>query len=482
MKHGCTFFKLVLAFFLIVGGKEAICQQVSIMKIEPNPACNGGMITITGANLDSVENVKVGNNDLSVGGGQATYDPNTGTITVTLPSNLNNVDVNIVVEDTDGGAGTATAPLRINDIPNPTFSDNEFPDMVCVGEVGLFSINDISGLGGDFYHWNFGIGNTIIVDGNPISGGNPVSPDFSYTSAGEYPISVWVIDDGCSSDTLKDTITVHPSPVARFESSPSIICTGVDVTFNAQSVPGNNIEYIWRVGNGTSNTTQLPSYTRSFSNAGERPVYLTVRNTETDCEGYDTITIDISRQLDASIVFQNGTDENVCDGEPVTMEAKPDGQSYLWSTGDNSQSISIIPTEDQSYTVTVSGNCMDDSVASVNIDVHPLPEVSLGSDTTICEDEVLTLTANANSGTSPYSYIWTTGSAGSNNSIEVSPTGGTSYGVKVLDAQGCTDSTGKKVEIVSGSELTLIVDGDTVGGELVQVYSDIGHRNSHNRW
>lgn len=80
----------------------------------------------------------------------------------------------------------------------------------------------------------------------------------SYASPGSYPISLSIVDNGCTSETFIDSVNVYPQPVAAF--TPSVIqgCAPLAVTFTNQSTaPGSTLtKYDWSFGS----TQQEPSY------------------------------------------------------------------------------------------------------------------------------------------------------------------------------------------------------------------------------
>jgi hypothetical protein len=69
-------------------------------------------------------------------------------------------------------------------------------------------------------------------------------------------------------------------------------------------------------------------------------------------------------------------DTTVCAGSPVVLTASA-GDAYLWSTGESSQSITVNPTVETTYTVTVTYPGGSTSSASAIVHVNPLPVVSL---------------------------------------------------------------------------------------------------------
>ncbi len=55
-----------------------------------------------------------------------------------------------------------------------------------------------------------------------------------------------------------------------------------------------------------------------------------------------------------SITANAGEDQSICEGESATLTASG-SQSYVWNTGEATQTISVQPTETTTYTVTGNG-------------------------------------------------------------------------------------------------------------------------------
>jgi hypothetical protein len=106
--------------------------------------------------------------------------------------------------------------------------------------------------------------------------------------------------------------------------------------------------------------------------------------------------------------------------------------SWLWSTGDTTQSITI--TTSGTYTVyaTDINGCTGTSAATIVI-VNPLPVpvITVGGGTFFCQGDSVSLTADTVS-----AYSWSTGST--SQSIWVNSTG--NYSVTVTDSNGCSAS------------------------------------------
>ncbi len=94
-----------------------------------------------------------------------------------------------------------------------------------------------------------------------------------------------------------------------------------------------------------------------------------------------------------------GNDTALCSGDTLPLSA-PDGSSYVWSTGQTTQSISI--NADGQYWVLVN-NVVCTYSDTINIEMVKL-EVNLGNDTTICQERTISL----NGGTTTR-WLWSTG-------------------------------------------------------------------------
>lgn len=88
-----------------------------------------------------------------------------------------------------------------------------------------------------------------------------------------------------------------------------------------------------------------------------------------------------------------GDDITICQGDSVVLTANVEGGSapytYLWNTMETTSSITVIPQETTTYTVTVAddnGNFIFDEIQIV---VIPFDRISLGNDTTVCAEHSL---------------------------------------------------------------------------------------------
>jgi hypothetical protein len=126
-------------------------------------------------------------------------------------------------------------------------------------------------------------------------------------------------------------------------------------------------------------------------------------------------------------VASAGSDVTIEAGQSTTLSASG-GDTYVWSTGEITASINVIPATTTIYEVKVTKNGCE-SKASVKVTVNSAPSIPVvnadaGTDITICKGSSAVLTASGGS-----SYIWSKGER--TKSIMVSPDVTTTYAVTV---------------------------------------------------
>jgi hypothetical protein len=146
----------------------------------------------------------------------------------------------------------------------------------------------------------------------------------------------------------------------------------------------------------------------------------------------------------------------LCPGGTVTLTA-PSGFTYLWSSGQTIQSITVSTSGNYSVRVTNSSRCSATSAATtVTINVAPtVPIITATGSTTFCQGGSVTLTSSTAA-----SYLWSTGAT--TQSITVN-TGGV-YFVKVFNAGGCSaTSTNQTVTVNSPLAPTVVISSNAPG-------------------
>lgn len=174
------------------------------------------------------------------------------------------------------------------------------------------------------------------------------NPTVTPTASGSYVLTI-VDAGGC---TVRDTVEVTVGAVAgNFLGNDTTLCSGGSVTLTAVA----GVSYAWSTGATTQSITATPgTYSVTVQDAG-------------GCASTDSIVI-----AQASQAVISG-DSNLCVGSLGILTASPSGASYAWSTGDTTQSVTIVAAG--VYTVTVTqGSCT--STATYNVAAIPTPVAS----------------------------------------------------------------------------------------------------------
>ena len=131
------------------------------------------------------------------------------------------------------------------------------------------------------------------------------------------------------------------------------------------------------------------------------------------------------------------------------------GNTFAWSGGQTSQTITVTPEETTTYTCVVTNGYNCSSTAIKTVTVNPLPIVNITGDLNICVGESTTLIASA---PGAVNYVWSGGISRTGASINVSPIATTSYTVTATDNNGCTAS--KSVTVVVNQLPNIRIDGN----------------------
>lgn len=245
------------------------------------------------------------------------------------------------------------------------------------------------------------------------------------TQAGDYSLTV-TNQSGCSAVSEVKSIQAYPGPdkPVILSDGGSVICKGDTLVLSTDSYEG----YIWN----TADETQSINVIMSGS-------YSVTVNNEFGCEAVsDEFLVEV---LPVPELIFSPSDYAICEGDSVLLMAPMDA-SYLWSTGETTQSIVIREAGVYSVIVTFSTGCYSES-NGVNITVNPLPEIDLGDDIVLVSGASATLDA----GPGFISYDWSTGET--TQTIIVSTMN--EHCVTVTDQFGCTASDCVTVTITTSS-------------------------------
>ncbi len=222
-------------------------------------------------------------------------------------------------------------------------------------------------------------------------------------------------------------------------------CFGDSTHFTAPAgVTGLNSS-LWNFGDaasGAQNTSTLLNPSHLFSSSGNFNVQLILNYTNGTS---DTMTNNVT--VNAYPIVNLGNDTLICNAQPLTLDAQNSGLSYSWSSGANTQTISVNTTGTYAVTVT-SGICY--SIDSIDVTFALGGSLNLGNDTTLCNGSSLTLNA-ANAGSA---YLWSTGAT--TQTVTVTQTG--TYLVQVTNICG---TLADSIHILEASSPQISLGNDT---------------------
>lgn len=238
---------------------------------------------------------------------------------------------------------------------------------------------------------------------------------------------------GCIAAAMLGSVDVpcDPTLTGNIDATSISPIDGDTVTLTAQPMGGvQPYSYLWSTGATTTSidVTTSGTYTVVVSDAAGCPT--------TQFE----IQLTFEPVCDLAVTISQTTQVINLD-DSATLTANPTGGnapfSYLWSTGETTQSITVSPTADTTYTVTVSGSAGCDPVmAQGTVEVAcpggPLIVTQITqSQDPVVEGDTVTLSVSAMGGSGSPTYLWSTGETTS--SITENAVLGTTYSVTVSD-------------------------------------------------
>lgn len=238
--------------------------------------------------------------------------------------------------------------------------------------------------------------------------------------------------------TLSDTIDVSfiNSSIFNFDfGNDTLLCLGANLLLDATTL---NASYLWQ--DLSTQSTFL------VSSAGQYHVEVT----EATCVERDTINVDYVDTLNL------GIDTTICSIDSIILNIPIANSSFVWQ--DNSTDSFIVARDSGLYFVEANtGNCIQRD--SILIAYFAEPNLNLGVDTILCNEDSLVINATVNNGT----YLWQDNSTGPIFIVKDSGT----YNVEVIQ-NNCSYFDTIRVDYVRidsiflGNDTTLCLDDSLV--------------------
>jgi gliding motility-associated-like protein len=349
---------------------------------------------------------------------------------------------NYVVNYIDLNTGDIISTYPANDLTEITagYPCTAVPDFVfepdCAGEPIQFT--DASWGAGD-WQWNFG---------DPASGSNNTanipSPTHTFATPGTYTVSLTI--SGCLDvQTRTYDVVIGETPTVNFPDN--IFTCASTLNLNAGTTAG--AVYLWNNGQTTSAITVNAdgTYWVSVNSNG--------------CIVQDTVTVNVGNATTGNVWAE--TELITCGNEMLLSAAAIEGVEYLWSNGATDTEITVSQADVYSVSVTLPNGCV--MVDAVNVTLLDALNISLGSDTTLCNsNNGITIVPQISSGAALINtYAWSNGS----NATQINATQSGIYSLTVTGANGncmATDSiavTLNELPILALNDTVIICNGDS---------------------
>ena len=414
----------------------------------PTTFCQGGSVVLTagngsswlwsnGATTQSITVATGGTYDVTTFAPTGCGSPSTGPVTVTVnPTPDATITPSGPTQFCSGGQVELFAPAGMTSY---LWSNSATTPSIVVTATGTYSVTvtDAAGCSNTSAPVNVTVdpapvatinasgattfcpgGSVVLTASNAASwlwSSGETTQSITATAGGNY--SVTVTDaSGCSATSSPVTVTVQPAPDTTITASgPTTFCSGGSVTLTAAA---NMSSYLW--SNGATSPSIVVNASGSYS--------VTVTDTN-GCSATSPATVVTVEPPPSATITPSGP-TSFCQGGSVTLTAPAGMNSYAWSNGAATQSITVNATGSFTVTVTSAAGCTATSPPTIVTVNQPQPAtITASGPTSFCPGGSVTLTASAGA-----SWLWSTGAT--TQSITATASG--NYSVTITDGSGCS--------------------------------------------
>jgi len=332
------------------------------------------------------------------GSGAQSYSWNNGVLnSVSFVPPVGTTTYIVTVIDDNGCVNQVSMDITLNPLPIVTamLSANN----VCDGDSVILNCSNLAS-----HSWNYN-----VIDGVPFA--PPVGTTTYVLTAMDF--------NGCINVDSID-IVVNPLPNVLANSTGNPVCIGTTVALFGSGAT----YYTWN--NGVQNGL-------AFTPSESVSTYIVIGTDLNGCNNEDDIDIEI---LNMPVVNPASSNNNVCEGEAVILTGSG-AESYTWNNG-VVNGVPFVPAVGvNSYVLTgLDGNACSSS-DTIEVTVHPLPNVlANASSTAICDGEAISLY-----GSGAFSYVWDNG---------------------INDGDSLVPNMGLNIFMVTGTDVNGCMNNDTI--------------------
>lgn len=342
---------------------------------------------------------------------------------------------------------------------------------ICTGESAFLGVT-----GGGNYEW------TVVSGTDPsLSNRFIANPIATPTASTVYSV-VSRANPYCP-DLNKDTVEINlisgPEIGGQLDDT---TCPNhpVKMDIGLKREPNANYTINWTPSTGLNNSTIEDPVTTLKSTTN----YIVEVNSDINrCKTFDTVLIDVLTGFNIE-----NPDTAICDGSSIEIRGQGDSRyNYIWVPEDagavfsniNAINTSITPSQVGKYKYVLHATyfkCQGvDSIADVNIDLQPIPAMSITNDATLCFGDTIQLEAIVTpSGYPGYIYDWTPGEALNftdrrNPIFSAITVGVTDIRAIVSTSAGCSDTATVSLNIYDPEFITIPDDTTICAGDSIKL-------------
>jgi CSLREA domain-containing protein len=354
----------------------------------------------------------------------------------------------LTVTDANNCSASDDVTIVVNRLPVVMANVVDADAVVCYGDTIALSSSVANGTPTYAYLWA-GPASFSSVEANPVV------PNATTANTGNYQVIVEDIK-GCK-DTANVQVTVNEALFAVANSSSQFICYADATVLNPYGTNGGTEPYAYQWDGLSGDTPEVAPL--------EAITYYLTATDYYGCIAMDSILINVNPQINATLYSARfgtiyGDTINMCQGGapsiPLTLTVDGAGGtgnlSYLWHTGDVSQTVTFNISSSQTISVTITdeSGCSIVRELYVNLIEKPDFSIQLEKDDPICQGDSISFYVTMPEGynVGDYTIAWSNGVEGFFQTV--APTETTNYIVTVTDGNGCRGAeTHVTIEVVN---------------------------------
>jgi hypothetical protein len=331
---------------------------------------------------------------------------------------------NISLTTSNGVCSATSAPVSVTMQAAPALAAIAGTANVCIGNNSAMSNAATGGVWSSAATGIASIDNNGVVTG--VSQGN-TTVQYAVTYA-----------NGCTVSTSLPFTVNSIAPVSISANGPLSFCSGGAVQL---SLPAG-LSYAWN--NGSTFASVVANASATYS--------ATVTNAAGCSYQVSPVQVTVFAAPSASV---QASAPALCSGQPVTLSSATSAASYSWSTGAQTNAITVNQPGNYVLTLQDANGCSASTIYNLATGITPSASITAAGATSFCSGSSVVLNANNYTGGS---YLWSNGATGA--SITANTSG--LYAVTITSPSGCTaTSNAIAINVLSAPSASIAVNGNT---------------------